>query len=127
MTPEDEEFARIEAEINRRQGDTPPAAQPAPVQEHILTVRAWRDENGDQHAEFRGWHTLPEGQHTFYTTPPAPQPVPVKTYHDGKPWPIAPKPWVGLSRDEVLDIEETTTHPLAFYQAIENKLRERNT
>jgi len=27
MTPEDEEFARIEAEINRRQGDTPPAAQ----------------------------------------------------------------------------------------------------
>ena len=47
MTPEDEEFARIEAEINRR------------------------------------------------------QPVPVKTYHDGKPWPVAPKPWVGLSEKEV--------------------------
>jgi hypothetical protein len=31
----------------------------------------------------------------------APQPVPVKTYHDGKPWPVAPKPWVGLSEKEV--------------------------
>jgi hypothetical protein len=72
MTPEDEEFARIDAEIKRR------------------------------------------------------QPVPVKTYHDGKPWPVAPKPWVGLSRNEVLDIEETTTHPLAFYQAIEQRLKELN-
>jgi hypothetical protein len=25
----------------------------------------------------------------------------VKTYHDGKPWPVAPKPWVGLTEDEV--------------------------
>jgi hypothetical protein len=41
--------------------------------------------------------------------------------------PVAPKPWEGLSRDEVLDIEETTTHPLAFYQAIEAKLKEKNT
>ena len=32
--------------------------------------------------------------------------------------------WVGLTRDEVLDIEET--HPLAFYRAIEAKLREKN-
>jgi hypothetical protein len=62
-----------------------------------------------------------------FNTPPAPQPVPVKTYHDGKPWPVAPKPWVGLSRNEVLDIEETTTHPLAFYQAIEQRLKEKNT
>jgi hypothetical protein len=67
------------------------------------------------------------GVELLYTTPPTPQPVPVKTYHDGKPWPVAPKPWVGLSRDEVLDIEETTTHPLAFYQAIEAKLKEKNT
>jgi hypothetical protein len=34
--------------------------------------------------------------------------------------------WVELSRDEVLDIEETTTHPLAFYRAIEAKLKEKN-
>jgi hypothetical protein len=31
----------------------------------------------------------------------AAQPVPVKTYHDGKPWPVAPKPWVGLTETEV--------------------------
>ena len=31
----------------------------------------------------------------------APQPVPVKTYHDGKPWPVAPKPWVGLTDEEI--------------------------
>jgi hypothetical protein len=35
------------------------------------------------------------------STPPAPQPVPVKTYSDGKPWPVAPKPWVGLTETEV--------------------------
>jgi hypothetical protein len=29
------------------------------------------------------------------------QPVPVKTYSGGKPWPVAPKPWVGLSEEEV--------------------------
>ena len=34
--------------------------------------------------------------------------------------------WVGLTRDEVLDIEETTKHPLAFYEAIEAKLKEKN-
>ena len=37
------------------------------------------------------------------------------------------KPWVGLTRDEVLDIEEETTHPLEFYRAIEAKLKEKNT
>jgi hypothetical protein len=35
--------------------------------------------------------------------------------------------WQGLTRDEVLDIEETTQHPLAFYRAIEAKLKEKNT
>jgi hypothetical protein len=35
--------------------------------------------------------------------------------------------WVGLTRDEVLDIEETTKHPLGFYQVIEAKLKEKNT
>jgi len=34
--------------------------------------------------------------------------------------------WVGLTRDEVLDIAETETHPLAFYRAIEAKLKEKN-
>ena len=40
---------------------------------------------------------------------------------------LAQPEWVELSRDEVLDIEETTTHPLAFYRAIEAKLKEKNT
>jgi hypothetical protein len=34
--------------------------------------------------------------------------------------------WVGLTRDEVLDIEETTKHPLEFYRTIEAKLKEKN-
>ena len=34
--------------------------------------------------------------------------------------------WVGLTRDDVLDIEKTTKHPLEFYRAIEAKLKERN-
>ena len=35
--------------------------------------------------------------------------------------------WVGLTRDEVLDIEETAKHPLEFARSIETKLREKNT
>jgi hypothetical protein len=75
MTPEDEEFARIEAEINRR------------------------------------------------------QPVPVKTYHDGKPWPVQPKPWVGLTEEERNDVEDFCKMIIgkAAFDAIESKLREKNT
>jgi hypothetical protein len=29
------------------------------------------------------------------------QPVPVKTYSGGKPWPVAPKPWVDLTDEEI--------------------------
>jgi len=35
--------------------------------------------------------------------------------------------WVGLTRNEVLGIEEITKHPLDFYRAIEAKLKEKNT
>ena len=35
--------------------------------------------------------------------------------------------WVGLTRDEVLDIEETAKHPLEFARAIEANLKEKNT
>jgi hypothetical protein len=80
MTPEDEEFARIEAEIKRR------------------------------------------------------QPVPVKTYHDGKPWPVAPKPWVGLTdaeRDELYAAHhDSCGYPITatgYEKAIEAKLKEKNT
>ena len=68
----------------------------------------------------------------------APQPVPVKTYHDGKPWPVAPKPWVGLTDKEVgaaYDFANANSqyghHHFGFwldsYRAIEAKLKEKNT
>jgi len=61
----------------------------------------------------------------LYTTPPAPQPVPVKTYHDGKPWPVAPKPWVGLTDEEMEDLWAIHSG-LPLYRAIEQRLKEKN-
>ena len=53
------------------------------------------------------------------------EPAPVKTYHDGKPWPVAPKPWVGLSDEELNEL--TAIHSgLPLYRAIEAKLRSKN-
>jgi hypothetical protein len=69
------------------------AAQPAPVQEPV----AWVNHGENRITRATGW----DGYGALYTTPPAPQPVPVKTYHDGKPWPVAPKPWVGLTDAEI--------------------------
>jgi hypothetical protein len=81
----------------------------------------------------------------LYSTPPAPQPVPVKTYHDGKPlpfapvpngpysapikelWPVAPKPWVGLTDNEIALINADYPNPQGFARAIEIKLKEKNT
>jgi hypothetical protein len=65
-------------------------------------------------------------------TPHAPQPVPVKTYHDGKPWPVAPKPWVGLTVNERGKVyadwrwSDGRTSNLALCEAIEAKLKEKN-
>jgi hypothetical protein len=55
----------------------------------------------------------------------AAQPVPVKTYHDGKPWPVAPKPWVNLTDEEVEDLWAIHSG-LPLYRAIEAKLKEKN-
>jgi hypothetical protein len=60
-------------------------------------------------------------------TPPAPQPVPVKTYHDGKPWPVAPKPWVGLTDEDKLHIEIMGgKSDVTLAEMVEDKLKERN-
>jgi hypothetical protein len=118
---------------------------PAPVQEPVAKVyRHGESSNGTP------WHgikwldegvNMPDGTLLYA----APQPVPVKTYHDGKPWPVAPvpdgpysapikelwpvapKPWVGLTDEErnkirfdYLDYDERA-------QAIEVKLKEKNT
>jgi hypothetical protein len=69
-----------------------PPAQPAPVQEPVAKVyRHGESSNGTP------WHgikwldegvNMPDGTLLYA----APQPVPVKTYHDGKPWPVQPAP-----------------------------------
>jgi hypothetical protein len=161
MTPEDEEFARIEAEINRRQGD---ASQPAPVQEPVAWVPYLSDRaDGVQgHYAIARWNprgyrevwnlrrhawgafsddvmSLEEADYllqqitipTRKPTPPAPQPVPVKNYHDGKPWPVAPMPWVGLTEEEIEDTFQTSAGYCGddfqcFARAIEAKVKEKN-
>jgi hypothetical protein len=70
----------------------------------------------------QGWRVLPKA---------TPQPVPVKTYHDGKPWPVAPKPWVGLTDEEIQTTWDSVMDGAVFtrrevYEAIEAKLKEKN-
>jgi hypothetical protein len=60
----------------------------------------------------------------LYAGPPA-QPAPVKTYHDGKPWPVAPKPWVNLTDEEMEDLWAIHSG-LPLYRAIEAKLKGKN-
>ncbi len=132
MTPEDEEFARIEAEINRRQGDTPPAAQPAPVAWPCVIAEADFEQNTITLEMKCSDYKVGAGQHWLHTTPPAPQPVPVKTYHDGKPWPVAPKPWVGLSEEEINKLRHLVDWTAEwsygrFAYELERLLREKNT
>jgi hypothetical protein len=92
--------------------------QPA-VQEPV----AWMQEDGEHFSIWKDkYATVP-----LYTTPPAPQPVPVKTYHDGKPWPVQPKPWVGLTDEEVMQtMSGDWTSQFYFARAIEAKLKEKN-
>jgi hypothetical protein len=56
----------------------------------------------------------------------APQPVPVKTYHDGKPWPVAPKPWVGLTDEEAQWLYDNCRTPSSLIDMVESKLKEKN-
>jgi hypothetical protein len=66
--------------------------------------------------------------------PKAAQPVPVKTYHDGKPWPVQPKPWVGLTDEEVEAYDDWADFQVGcgrqtlfdMVRDIEAKLKEKN-
>jgi hypothetical protein len=93
-------------------------SQPAPVQEPVGEVSNHHWRQGLLYRDLQPGTLL-------YTTPPAFQPVPVKTYHDGKPWPVAPKPWVGLTDEER---NECTQSPFTAdqHRAIEAKLKEKN-
>jgi hypothetical protein len=70
--------------------------QPAPVQEPVAVVSGYY--GGQCVVLPTNPARLFNSGTAFYT---APQPVPVKTYHDGKPWPVAPKPWVNLTDGEI--------------------------
>jgi len=113
----------------------PKSAQPAPVQEPVAWMRTlfspelgeffdYKDGAFANETDSVGWTPL-------YT---APQPVPVKTYHDGKPWPVAPKPWVGLtvyeigvcSTEAAMNRSEMVGGAVTFARAIEAKLKEKN-
>jgi hypothetical protein len=51
----------------------------------------------------------------------------VKTYHDGNPWPVAPKPWVGLTDEEIEAIPLRQPNGFAgFARAVEAKLKAKN-
>jgi hypothetical protein len=105
MSAEREDFLR--AEIKRLK-----AAQPAPVM---------TDEKG-RPLSFWGGKSVE----------PIAQPAPVKTYSGGKPWPVAPKPWVGLSKDDVNKLRHLVDWTAEwsygrFAYELERLLREKNT
>jgi len=96
--------------------------QPAPVQEpdgYVYGNSYWEATN------LRITDDVKRFGSPRYATPPAPQPVPVKTYHDGTPWPVAPNPWVGLTDEEVVQCQQGDVYH--FYRCIEAKLKEKNT
>jgi hypothetical protein len=86
------EFAKMRglsldgARVQDWQDTTPPAT---PVQEPVCHIC-----NGTGEMDSGG--TQPWGEAINIpcecTAPPAPQPVPVKTYHDGNPWPVQQAP-----------------------------------
>jgi hypothetical protein len=105
---------------------TPPKAQPAPVQEPV--AQSLKDAVFTVIEGFNIPHDVRKIlESAYYNAPPAAQPAPVKTYHDGKPWPVAPKPWVWLTKDDVeswdLPVDPTV---FEFVQFIEAKLKEKN-
>jgi hypothetical protein len=79
MTKEDELTAGLQAElarVNARIGCVNHDCDQCKSRERNFCERCGKRLGGEGHI-----HTC---------TPPAPQPVPVKTYSGGKPWPVAP-------------------------------------
>jgi hypothetical protein len=102
------------------------AEQPVPVQEIC-----WIDKDRFKELKEGGSVTTTLTSHRAFLDDvalyAAPQPVPVKTYHDGKPWPVAPKPWVGLTDEEIEAIPLRQPNGFAgFARAVEAKLKAKN-
>jgi hypothetical protein len=96
--------------------NAPPAAQPAVQMGRDWSLLAATQESLREHmAEIKRLKA---------------QPVPVKTYSGGKPWPVAPKPWVGLSEEEVYEAAhycvKSGQSVNETIRAIEAKLKEKN-
>jgi hypothetical protein len=91
--------------------------------------RFYPDGAGDEWA-YDASHVMPlQAPAHPSTTPPGAQPAPVKTYSGGKPWPVAPKPWVGLTLEDKRYLNEVLNLQGRFpvIEAIEAKLKEKNT
>jgi hypothetical protein len=93
--------------------------EPTPVQERIFCERCGKRLGGEGHI-----HTC---------TPPAPQPVPNGPYSAPikELWPVAPKPWVGLTDEQIKEAVRGaglsfTAPDFKVARAIEAKLREKN-
>jgi hypothetical protein len=118
----------VRDEINKQQSK----AQPAPVREPVAWPCVIAEADFEQNTitlEMKcSDYKVGAGQHWLHTAPPAPQPVPVKTYHDGKPWPVAPKPWVGLSEKDKTEIRYLSERDDRDYvmALVEAKLKEKN-
>jgi hypothetical protein len=88
---------------------TPPAAQPAPVQEPVgsLNITSYK---GLGNYDFDYVGQLPDGTYSVYTTPPAAQ-----------------RPWVGLTDEELCELSASGLALWGLWRGIEAKLKELNT
>jgi len=126
------EVDSLGAYVNLQDVTTPPAAQPALPPMHtsgLVAIKTLLSRDPCAHAK-----VAIEMIDAMLAAEP--QPVPVKTYHDGKPWPVAPKPWVGLTPDDIRQLEKENTVEGYFgdycptwdlIEAVETKLKEKNT
>jgi hypothetical protein len=82
----------LQDEVIRLIDTAPPAPQPVPVQEPVAWVDLTFEKKERIHNECADSIHLAIELTLAEVRKAAPQPVPVKTYHDGKPWPVQPAP-----------------------------------
>jgi hypothetical protein len=106
------------------------AAQPAPVQEPVARIDALAD-NDCAYAYADGWNACVEHHKTIAKATPPAQPAPVQECfwkREGyKECPAAQRQWVGLTDEERWVIFEKNQTTNSVINAIEAKLKEKNT